>query len=351
MEHVGSIVSRTLETLTPGHAEQPARERPRTLHDLARVFERAEAQDNPDVVLPLTALRMTEAETLEVPRLGLFGFTDWSRRQCAALVGVRYDRWFENASPVERADEMNRRFARATNTVRLRTSRVANGDGTHGTLRAFVTPGYSPVSDSRLAQTLATVLEPADPELKIVRSDMTDRTVSYVVKVGEAYRPGGPGDVGDLWGGILVRNSGVGFASLLLSLHLTRLVCKNGMTAPLPDALLLKRRHRALDLGKLRELLASQLDRLPARLAQGAATLRAARDRPVTDIEGVVRQVLAFADLPERHVRSILDAYAREPEPTAFGISQAITLSAQALSPEVRFDLERAAGTYLATTN
>ena len=49
-----------------------------------------------------------------------------------------------------------------------------------------------------------------------------------------------------MWGGILVRNSGVGFASLLMTLHLTRLVCKNGMTAPLPDALLLKRRHRAL---------------------------------------------------------------------------------------------------------
>ena len=41
-------------------------------------------------------------------------------------------------------------------------------------------------------------------------------------------------------------------------------------------------------------------------------------------------------------------SYMREPTRTRFGVSQAITLAAQSESPEVRFDLERAAGLYLA---
>jgi hypothetical protein len=333
----------------PAQGDVPLRERPETLNDLVGLFERVEAEENPDVVLPLASLRLRTTGTVEVPRLGFFGFTDWSRRQCAALLGIRWDRWFENATDVERADEMNRRFARAASTVRLRTSRTMNGGGSHGTLRAFVTAGYSPVPDSQLARMLATVLEPADPELRLVRSDITDRTVSYVVKVGEAFRCGGPGEVGDVWGGLLVRNSGVGFASLLISLHLTRLVCKNGMTAPLPDAVLVRRRHRAIDDGKLRELLSTQLQRLPERLNHGATLLSDARQRPVTDVQMAVRSVLADAALPARHLPAVLAAYDREPEPTAFGIAQAFTRAAQDQTPEIRLDFEQAAGAYLAS--
>jgi len=165
--------------------------------------------------------------------------------------------------------------------------------------------------------------------------------------VGHAYRQGGPGEVGDVWGGILVRNSGVGFASLLMTLHLTRLVCKNGMTAPLPDALLLKRRHRALDDNALRRILVNRAEHLPGQLARGAALLHAARDTRVADVRATVVSLLEDAHLPQRHAPAILSAYDREPEPTVFGVSQAVTLASQFESPEVRLDLEHAASAYL----
>src|SRR4029078_12751347 len=100
---------------------------------------------------------MTGTGLLRIPKTGDFAFTDWSKRQAASLLGIRFDRWFANASPAERAEELNRRFSRAQEQVRLRTMKPAEpgpgeSQGADGVLRAFVSPGYSVVRDSALAR-------------------------------------------------------------------------------------------------------------------------------------------------------------------------------------------------------
>src|SRR6185503_9921900 len=120
VEQLTDVISRTLPALAPANGAsttEPALSghdgrRPKTLIDLVERFQEQEALENADVVLPTSALRTSDGSTLMVPKFGTFGFTDWSRRQCAQLLGVRWDRWFENARPQERADELNRRFAR-----------------------------------------------------------------------------------------------------------------------------------------------------------------------------------------------------------------------------------------------
>ncbi len=354
MEHVSTVLSRTMAALPPPVEGSVLADRirafPTTLGDLTRLFAAEESLENPDTVTAISSLRMTPAGTLEVPGEGRFSFTDWSRRQCATLVGLRWDRWFENCSAEDRADELNRRFTRAQGTIRLRTARSRQVEpGTDGVLRAMVSPGYSAIADSEVAGLVETVLSPFDSELKIIRSDMTERSTSYVVAVGKPYRIGGPGEVGDVWGGLLIRNSGVGFASLMMTLHLTRLLCRNGMVAPLIDAVVLRRRHRGFDAGKLRGVLAERLRGLPGRLREGADLLLRSRERRIDATpEVVIRRVLDQANLPQRLTPAIVEAYAEEPDPTAFGISQAMTLAAQRLTPEDRLDLERAASQYLA---
>ena len=353
MESVGTIVPRIMNGIAavarPSDASDgPAVRRPRSLRDLRADFLASEATENPDVVVPLSSLRATEAGHVKVPQVGTLAWTEWSRGQAAALLGIRFDRWFENARPAERADELNRRFARATGEVRLRSSHDVQEDA-DGVLRAIVTPSYTPVRDALLASLLIESLEGAEPDLAIVRADVTDRSVSYVVRVGRSFRPGDSHEVGDIWGGLLVRNSGVGYASLAISLHLTRLLCKNGMTAPLPDALVMRKRHRSLDEGILREGIARQLDGLPGKLARAGETLRAARERTVVDVEATVREVLQGHRLPQRNLEPIMTAWSREPERSHFGVAQAITLAAQWQTPEVRYDLEQAAGAFLAS--
>jgi hypothetical protein len=147
---------------------------------------------------------------------------------------------------------------------------------------------------------------------------------------------------------ILIRNSGVGFASLVVVLHLTRLACLNGMVAPLPEATLVHRRHRGIEDGALREALAEKLVDLPGRLHQGDRRLAAAELTSVPDVEGAIKALLKDRNLPRKLLPAIMAAYGKEPNATAFGVSQALTLAAQDLSSEERFELEEAAGAYLA---
>jgi hypothetical protein len=354
MEHISTVVSRVLPDLhrsaRPSALVDAITRRPRNLFELIRTFEAEEAHENEDIVTPLAGLRLTPEGLVDVPDRGQFVFTDWSQRQCSTLLGVRWDRWFENCSSAELAVDVNRRFARARGSIRLRTVRARDAEpGVDGILRAFVSPGYTAIADSRVASLVETALSPIETDLPIIRVDQTDRSTTFVVGVGKPYRIGGPGNVGDVWGGLLIRNSGVGFASLLISMHLTRLLCKNGMVAPLPDAIVVRKRHRFFDDSKLRGVLAEQLRELPGKLSRGADLLATASERALTATpEAEIRGLLEQAGLPRRLAEPILGAYHREPHPTAFGISQAVTLASQSMTPEERFELERAAGTYLA---
>ncbi len=340
-----SHISETLSRVVP-QMERPS---PKTLGDLAEHFASLESLENPDVALPLSELRMTEEGTLAVPSQGSFALTDWSRLQLSQLLGIRWDRWFQTARPDELADEVNRRLGRRDQTVKLRTARVAlEPNGKPGVLRALVSPSFSPVPDSLLARMLSVCLSGAETELQVSQLYVTSRTTSYVVQVGRHFgRDVSDRVVGDVAGGLLVRNSGVGFASLVISLRLIRLICLNGMTAPIPDAIALRRAHRCFDEERLVTKLTEGLVNVPGRLSDGARLLAVARRHRVDDPVAELSQLLHDAHLPKRLLPALESAYREEPEATAFGVSQAATRASQKLSPEERFELDRTAGTYL----
>ncbi len=324
--------------------------RPATLHDLEHHFERVEALDNEDAVVPMKALRYTPEGLLEVPDRGRFSLNPWSRSQLASVTGVKFDRWFENATPAERADDMNRRFQRGDVELRVRTRRVIDAPDpsaapADGEVRALVSESYSPIKDSTLARMMIEALAPSDPELKLIRFGETEQTTSFVVQVGKEHRPDAV--VGDLHGGVILMNSGVGAASLRIMAFLQRLVCSNGMCVPAIGGTLFRRTHRGITPDKLRSVLADRLAQLPGTLADGANALRAARGRVVENVEEALRSILNAAHLPLKLLLDILAAHAKEPGKDAFAVANALTRAAQGYAQELRVDLERAAGVYL----
>jgi hypothetical protein len=341
----------TQDDIAPSSAIVVARKPVTTLPDLVDAFIGREALDNDDLVLPLDTLRMSDIGNIVVPGRGEFAFTDWSRSQASSLLGLRWDRWFESASTLEQAEELNRRFRRASGEIKLRTSQLHDDDDTHadGTLRALVSPSYAAIKDSVVARLLVDALRPHDDELRLDRLDVTDRTTSFVVKIGKPFQRGDAAEVGDLWGGLLVRNSGVGFASLLGVLHLLRLACLNGLVLPLPGSMILKRRHRGTDYADLPERIAAGLADLHGRLHRGADVLAASVTKQVENVEVEVRALLREAGLPLRLVKPVVAAFQKEPGTTRFHVSQAVTLAAQQQTPEVRLALEEAAGAYIRT--
>ncbi len=354
-EHISSVIPRVLNGAGSRTEIVPREKRARTLPELITVLDEIESTDNPDVVIEASALRLTSEGLIDVPQMGAFAPTDWSLAQIARFAGVKLDRWFENADGPTRADELNRRFTRSTSAVRLRTRRSNDPTmvpaGAAGLLRALVTPTYAPISDVRAATHLARALEMHGRELPVVRVDLTTRTTTFTLRVGDPFHPSDrdTASVGEVWGTILYANSGTGFSCLCVALQLLRLACKNGMFAPVDDPLAIKRRHRGITDESLGELITEGVAGLPEKFHQSHRRLLASTRQRVAVVEQEVRDVLDHSRLPQRLVKPILDAYRREPLQSAFGVSQAMTLAAQGLTAEERVDLERAAGRYLAT--
>ncbi len=320
-----------------------------TISDLAEQLAVEEAQHNPDLDVAVNVLTMTPNGTLAVPVLGEMAMTDWSKGQFAKMLGVSWDRWFEGARSDERADEVNRRLSRASGSIRLRTTKmVPEGIDAAGTVRAVVSREYTPIPDTMITTIVRDTLVGVEDEARIIRHHLTPLTTTFVVRLGKAFRPGGPGNVGDVWGALHVRNSGVGYTKLVVSLFLHRLACKNGMVVPLMDSELIRARHRWLDTSEIRAALVGGLQGIGDRLHRGAEVLGYSAHYQVEDVEAQVRGLLREAVLPARLVPEIMAAYAREPHPSRFGVSQALTLAAQDQTSELRYDLERAAGVYLA---
>jgi hypothetical protein len=319
-----------------------------TLATLVEHLESTESLEIPDQVLPIRGVRMDEAGTLETPA-GRAVLTDWSRRQLSSLMGIRWDRWFDRAGPGERAGEINSRLARMDGSARVRlrcTRRVPEGADADITIQAVVSPTYTAVPDSRVARVLRDVLRGAGTRAEVQRVMITDKTVSYAVMIGEPQMVGGI--VGTVWGGLVVCNSGWGYASLTVRAFLHRLVCENGMIVVYPGSQLVRRRHRAIDLNALEVELRAGMAKLPGGLAHTVALLERSTGTRVDSVHDEIERVLRDARLPLRHAPPILTAFQREPSPTAFAVTQAISAYARDQAPEDRELLERAAGSYVA---
>jgi hypothetical protein len=300
----------------------------------------------------LSNVRATPGTTLIVPGLnGEYVVTEHARNQLGRLLGLSWDRFFRNATSHDRAEELNRRLARAEGVVKVRSAKRPQGGcdiEAAGVIKAFVSPTYTPIADSAVANVIREALVEVEPEPRLVRTDITELTASYVVRLGQPFRVGRDGTVGDVWGGLVVKNSGVGFSCLSVSLHLTRIACTNGLVLPLPDASLVRWVHRSLDIGRIRERIVAGLDGVAGKIHRGAELLEASTRHRIHDAEREIRDVLRQARLPLGLVSDIVEAYRKEPNQSRFGISQALTLAAQRVTPEVRHDLERAAGVYVA---
>jgi hypothetical protein len=314
---------------------------PMTLPALVEQLAAVEANHLEDVVLPLSSISMTANGTIEIPNRGEHSLSAWSTGQIGSLLGFRWDKFFAKASPIQRQDEINRRLRRAHEVVKLRTA----GNPGLPVVRAVVSPSYQPIPDTEVAEIVVRSMATMNTDLLVSRVDVSDRSTSYVIQVGEPQKRGGI--VGSIWGGIMVKNSDVGWSALGIVAHLVRLACKNGLRAPLPNAGLLRARHRNVDVVALEANLQEGLKRLPTQLQRAADVLELSAGTEVTNVESEIRDVLRNVGLVRRSMAAVMAAYRREPHRSAFGISQALTLAAQGASAEDRLLLEETAGRYI----
>lgn len=263
-----------------------------TLDTLLNQLSAREAEENPDQIVLARDLGMSPAGNIVTPN-GEYAMTQWSRSQLASLLGVRWDRWFHQADPQDRANDVIRRLRRMhpATQIKLRTKKaVPDAVEADGTVMAFVSPSYTPVSNVVVGRLLEAALRGVSGDTEILRSYSTDRTTGFALAVGEPQTVGGT--VGAVWGGISVVNSGVGYSALSITAFLYRLACSNGMVAPLPKAELVRRSHRGVQLEMLGARIFDGMAKLPGDLSRSLDVLENSTSIPVTDTETTVRQIL-----------------------------------------------------------
>lgn len=324
----------------------------RSLMDLIQKFQDREALDNEDQIVELSALRVDDRLNVIVPGMGKYQMSGWARSQVSTIIGVKFDRWFSRANSEEQAFELNRRFSRGDGQIKVRTTLINAGEnGSDGTLHGIVSPNFAPIKDSSIAEMVLTALRGVETDFRIIRTDTTDKSVSWVVGVGKPFIPGGSNVVDQIWGGLSVRNSGVGYASVSITMHLTRLACTNGLALPVPGSELLRKRHTSgLTIDRIWNEVSVKFLEVPGKLRIAGQVLANAQNVRIENPEETIGRILIAAHLPKRLAAPILAQYQREDQ-SAFGLSQALTdsgmLSSLQVSPEERQQIEVAAGEFL----
>ncbi len=303
----------------------------------------------PDQILSLSRLYATQDGYIEAPGFGRLVLTQWSRRQLAAILGIRWDKWFaeELVAPADRAQEINLRFRRSSETRKIRARRFAADESAlgRGVLRAFVSPTYAPMDDMQIMETLGRVLGSQVDELRFVRLDLTDESSQYAaVNIEDVDL--GLGKVDRHRSGFVLANSEVGSRALSVFAWIWRLVCTNGLVARTSKAFRMVHRRRKGELVASR--LAEAVKELSTDWRQAETLIRDSQ----REVIGNPREALTAVVERNPHLRSIsqaiLSAYDLEPDGTRFGIVQALTRAAQRFRPEERLMIEQIAGDVVA---
>ncbi len=322
--------------------------RGRSFADVHRsVMERADEM-LPDRIVHVADLRFTSTGHIALPGGDEYRLNAWSRKQLASLVGVRWDKWFSTATPEERADEVSRRLTRTPGELKISAFRD-DTDEAHGIARAFLAPSFTPISDARIFQRMATMMKGLVEEYRFTSVTFTDSTTHYTAVHTEAF---------DLDGDLLhpgwhLRNSEVGASALSLDDHWLRLVCTNGLMVRVGGKRSLYRTHRAIDDDSLAAALVVAVGRLPERWTTTFAWMETAKRVQVKYPADAIEAILGdSAEVPKALLEEAQRVVLRDGDLTRFGVVQAITLVAHTTNtdPDVRFAMERLAGDYLAAT-
>ncbi len=109
--------------------------------------------------------------------------------------------------------------------------------------------------------------------------------------------------------------------------------------------------HRKTEDESLDRDMAYAFSLLPERWARSTGLLRQARHESIAEPERMLRLTVSTQPDTKAYTEAVLAAYRQEPEPTRFGLVQAITRAAQNAGPESRLALETLAGSLVVSAS
>lgn len=337
---------------------------------------------NPDTVIGMDRIRLTEQLDVELPNAGTFRMTNWAKKQLGSILGVQWDKWFDPklVSHHHVQEELQRRFSKTGDQRKLRTVRFKNDapgvPDCDGYLRAVLSPTYYPIDDERVFDRLERQFGAQTSELQFMPGHLSKKSswgndhCNYYTMVGQPINMGAinrqhpdpqvrrvydmaetEGALPDddlVYPGFGMRNSEVGYTAVTIDEFSFRLVCLNGMMITTGDSRLMYRRHVPIEDARLDKQLKDVFDRAPVRWETTRRQLAIAQDTALENPALVIENELKRLDAP-KHFRDLaVKKHEEEPLKNGYGVLQAITRAAQDYDDmDKRFEFEAMGGKVL----
>ncbi len=289
------------------------------------------------------------AETFREP------LTHWAHAQMAEKLEIPeryYRRMQDEGQPELLTQNINTWMQRKPHKVTVRTL--------DRNVRAIVSDKFRTLENRDLAFLTLDCMTKAGA--MVVRADLSDR---HMFIKATTPRMQGEIRVGDIvQGGLLIRNSEVGASRLAIQPFVNRLKCTNGMViAEMLGGAGFSQIHlggrksagvyqfsdQTMQLenmaifSKIRDVIRQTFE--PGWFNTTVAALKMSAENKVPLPERAIHNVVEMNGLPDSMRESILKAYLGEPDPTQYGIVQAVTATAKnIISPEDRVAMEELGG-------
>ena len=348
--------------------------------------EIAEEHDlkNPDVVAKMSDVRINNDLNMEIPALGTFVMTDWSKHQLGQKLGIQWDKWFNTkwVNPTMIQEELQRRFSHSGESCKIRTKQYRKGAPglkvADGYMRAVLSPTYEPIDDEKIFDRCERKFTRQLDTLGFMKGHHNKHEVwgndhcNYYTLVANEPINLGPIDRGHnnpdvrriydiaeragtlpeadyVYPGLTLRNSEVGYTAVIIVEFNFRLVCLNGMIISVGESRLLYRQHRPIEEAALDKQLGDVFNKLDTRWALTKQRLQLLSGIMINDAEKEIEAQLNKLEATKVFIKSAQDAWKLEPLDNMYGVLQAITRAAQGINEDMdkRVDLEEMAGRLL----
>jgi hypothetical protein len=313
--------------------------------------------ESPRHVKTLADLTFKGANVVDTPELGELHLTDWAQRRIGGMVGVKWHKFFGPMS----GDDVQRAIHAHLNGmgddlqgIKLVSRELMDHEkeryGTDGLLRGVVSPSYSEFRDlhalDRLYSVAGSLLE---EEWAFADVHFLDNSSHFNLIHTEPF-PLLDGSNDMAYVGLRLRNSEVGAHSWTGSVCLLRIVCVNGMMAPLAEGHHFRFIHKGLKLELVDESIESAFDQcyfavehIPALMGR---LLETKLDSPLDHL----RMYMERHSVSPVLRRAVLDAYNEQDieGDNGYRALQALTHLSPALrqDPNRQRDIEELAGKY-----
>ena len=273
--------------------------------------------------------------------------TTWATGQLCQRLGIP-TAYFRRCPPAVQDVQLNY-WLRADDG---QDDKVKDGNGREGTwllrgkgatLRGLLSERYSPLDNAHLLDSLLPVL---DEQFQVSGFSLTEESLHLRVINPQYAKDIRPND--RLVVGLHLANSEVGARSVTIDALVFRLVCANGLVSLVKGKSLLYRRHVGLgDPATFQHVLGQAVSRalvsglgFMERLSWTARTYLPRMDETIAALS----EEWGLSGATEKRITANLLAEPAGDQELLWSLINAITLAAQSLSPDARYDLEVKAG-------